>query len=89
MTNVNTETYLATQADYFLCVNTTTEVTVTLPISSVGTVYVIKDCSGNAETNPITIQGSSGYLVDSGIATINCNYGSITVIFNGSAWSIV
>lgn len=89
VTNVTTPTYTALATDYFLCVDTaTTPVTITLPTGILGTVYIIKDCSGDANTNPITIQGT-GQLVDGSTATINTPYGGIQVIFNGVEWSIV
>ena len=89
VTNVTTPTYTALATDYMLCVDTATNpVTITLPTGILGTVYIIKDCSGDANTNPITIQGT-GQLVDGSTATINTPYGSIQVIFNGVEWSIV
>lgn len=90
VTNVTTPTYTALATDYFLCVDTATDpVTITLPTGILGTVYIIKDCSGDASTNVITIQGTGGQLVDDSVATVNAPYGSIQVIFNGVDWSIV
>lgn len=90
VTDVTTPTYTARATDYFLCVDTATNaVTITLPTSVLGTVYIIKDCSGDAATNPITINGTSGQLVDGSSATINSPYGAIQLIFNGTEWSIV
>jgi hypothetical protein len=90
VTQVTTQSYDVLPTDYFLCVDTATfAVTITLPTGILGTVYVVKDCTGDAATNPITIIGSGGQLVDAGNATINSPYGSVVVIFNGSHWSIV
>lgn len=91
VTQVTTTTYTALSTDYFLCVDTFTHsTTITLPVGILGTVYIIKDCSGNSATNPITIQGTGGQLVDnSASAVINTNFGGIEVIFNGTEWSIV
>lgn len=90
VTNVTTPTYTALASDYMLCVDTaTTPVTITLPTGILGTVYIIKDCSGDANTNNITVQGTGGQLVDGSTATINVPYGSIQLIFNGTEWSIV
>jgi len=88
VTDVVTAAYTATAADYFLCVLTVAPVTITLPVGILGTVYIIKDCSGNATNAPITIQGTS-QTVDTGTGVINTPFGSITTIFNGSNWSIV
>lgn len=89
VTNVTTPTYTALATDYFLCVDTSTNaVTITLPVGILGTVYMVKDCSGDANTNNITIQGT-GQLVDgAGSATINSPYGNLQFVFNGTEWSI-
>jgi hypothetical protein len=89
VTDVATETYTALATDYFLCVLTLGQVTITLPVGILGTVYVIKDCSGNASViNSIIVQGT-GQNVDGSTASITAPFGSITVIFNGTDWSIV
>lgn len=89
VTQVTTPTYTALATDYFLCVDVAAPVTITLPTGILGTVYVVKDCDGVANTNPITINGTGGQLVDGSSATINSPYGSISLIFNGTGWSIV
>jgi hypothetical protein len=90
VTDVTTPTYTALATDYMLCVDTATApVTITLPTGILGTVYMVKDCSGDADTNNITIQGTGGQLVDGSTATINSPYGAIQFIFNGVEWSIV
>jgi hypothetical protein len=88
VTDVTTPTYTATVRDYFLCVDHTGLVTITLPFGVLGTVYIVKDCSGNAFDYPIRIQGTA-QTVDGSFAEINSNYGSISIIFNGTEWSIV
>lgn len=88
VTQVTTPTYTATVRDYFLCVDHAGLVTITLPFGVLGTVYIVKDCSGNAFDYPITIQGT-GQTIDGSTAEINTNYGSLTFIFNGTEWSIV
>jgi hypothetical protein len=90
VTDVATPTYTALSTDYFLCVLTNGLVTITLPTGILGTVYIVKDCAGLAATNPITIQGTGGQLID-GVAnaTINTNFGSVTFIFDGTEWNIV
>jgi hypothetical protein len=89
VTDVTTATYTASPTDYMLCVLTNGPVTITLPTGILGTVYVVKDCFGDANNNPITIQGTGGQLVDGSTGTINTPYGSISLIFNGTDWSIV
>jgi hypothetical protein len=89
VTDVATATYTALSTDYFLCVLTNGLVTITLPTGVLGKVYMVKDCFGAAATNPITIQGTGGQLVDGSTATINTNFGSLQFVFNGTDWSIV
>lgn len=89
VTQVTTATYTALATDYFLCVDVAAPVTITLPTGALGTVYVVKDCDGDATTNNITIQGTGGQLVDGSTAVINTPYGSLSFIFNGTEWSIV
>lgn len=89
VTDVVTAEYTALTTDYFLCVLTIAQVVITLPPGILGTVYIIKDCSGNASpSSPIIVQGT-GQNVDIGTATISTGFGSITVVFNGVDWSIV
>jgi hypothetical protein len=89
VTDVATSSYTALSTDYFLCVLTNAPVTITLPTGILGTVYIVKDCFGDAANNPITIQGTGGETVDGSTATINTNYGSLQFVFNGTDWSIV
>jgi hypothetical protein len=89
VTEVTTPTYTALSTDYMLCVLTNGPVTIILPAGILGTVYIIKDCFGDAHNNPITIEGSNSELVDGNVATINTPYGALQLIFNGTDWSIV
>jgi hypothetical protein len=88
VTTINTPTYTPDFNEYFLGVLYAGAVTITLPAGTIGKVYVVKDISGNAITNPITITAST--TVDGATsATINSPYGSVTLIFNGTEWNIV
>lgn len=80
--------YTATSEDLTL-VSHTGIFTVNLPISPpAGTNLIIKDFSGNAATNNITV--SSGQLID-GSATylINTNFGIVRVVFTGTTWVVI
>lgn len=89
VTDVTTPSYTALPSDYFLCVDTNiTPVAITLPTGILGTVYIVKDCTGDASNHTITVSGT-GQLVDGSNATINSSFGSIQLIFNGTEWSIV
>lgn len=90
VTIVTTTPYDAVLADYLIDVNVAEPSSIVLPVSPTGTVFIIKDISGAASTNPITVTASGGALIDgSASALINTDYGSITLVFNGTEWSIV
>jgi len=81
--------YTALVSDYFIGVNTAnSSITVTLPISIDGTTYIVKDYAGNASTNPITLTASTS-IDNNSTATINTNFGSITLVSTSAGWSIV
>lgn len=88
LTNVTTPAFLISLNDYTLAVNVALPSSLVLPVAPIGTVFIVKDSSGNASTNPITISASST-IDGSPTATINTNYGSVTFIFNGTEWNIV
>lgn len=86
-TLVNTPTYTVTDSDYYMGVNYAGPVTITLPTTpSSGRMLIIKDESGNAETNPITVQGTVDN--DAGGFIIQINNGAIQLIYR-SGWRIV
>jgi len=65
--------------------------TITMPNASVttGQRWTIKDESGGAATNNITISGN-GYLIDGAATSVmNINYGAVDIYFNGSAYYII
>lgn len=85
---VNATPYNALLTDYTIEVNVAVPSSIVLPAAPVGTVFIIKDISGAAFTNPITITATTT-IDGAAAATINANYGSITLIFNGIEWNIV
>jgi len=70
--------------------NTSSPRTITLPTgASAGTqtVYIIKDETGAAATNNITVAGNGSELIEgAGTKTINTNYGVLRVYWNGTQW---
>jgi hypothetical protein len=75
--------------DYFLKVNRSGAVTITLPSSpTTGDTYVIKDQSGAAGTNNITVTPASGTIDGASNFVLNQNYEAIIVVYTGSEWSI-
>lgn len=80
--------YTALPSDFFIGVITGGGYTISLPISTEGTIYIVKDVFGDAETNPITI-AHTGLIDGAASAIINTNFGSLTFIYNNGSWSIV
>ena len=80
-----------TEDHIILCNTSGGAVTVNLPASPAGTIYIIKDFSGNAFTNNITIDGNGGDTIDGSLThIINQNYSSRTLVKSGgSTWSII
>ena len=66
------------------------DVTINLPVGTLGRVFNIKDGLGNASVpNPITIVPDSGTIDGDIDAVINTPYGSLTLIYNGTQWLIL
>jgi hypothetical protein len=85
---VTTPTYLVDSDDYYVGVNYAGPTTITLPTTLVssGRMIIIKDESGNAETNPITVVGNVDN--DAGGFIIQINNGAIQLLYR-NGWRIV
>jgi hypothetical protein len=88
--------YTVLNSDHFLGVNNTISpnATITLPDATLvvneGQEFIIKDISGNASTNNIIIVvNNSGTIDGSASFTINIDYGSVTVRYDGSNYFII
>ena len=78
--------------DLFIDVNVANNVTLTLPKSPpIGTNYIIKDSSGSAGTNNITVSANTGNTVQGSASTsITADFGLVKVIYDGtSKWLII
>jgi len=94
VTTVTTSSYYVSHKDYYIGVNYSGAVTITLPKSErEGKIFVIKDESGEASkgTNRyITILPTNGDLIDGrDRAILAYNYGSLTFIWKGNSWRVV
>jgi hypothetical protein len=90
VTIVTTTPFTPALTDYVIDVNVAGPSSVVLPVSPTGTVFIVKDISGLALTNPITVTDVGGATFDGAAsASIDTNYGSITLVFNGTEWNIV
>ncbi len=72
-------------------IDTTAAVEVTLPPTASANFYIrIKDSTGSANTNPITVITAGSETIDGQVSDIiDSDYASKTYIFNGSNWSIL
>jgi hypothetical protein len=64
---------------------------VTLPTVAVPWIneYTIKDGKGDCATNPITLTPSSGLIDGASTFVMNINSLSVTLVFDGTNWSII
>lgn len=84
-------TYAALASDYYISVSTALVSTIQLPNApATGRIFVIKDRTGSANANNITITTVGGAVLIDGAASqvINVNYGSATLAFNGTSYEI-
>ncbi len=92
-TPVNTTPYVVNAGDYVLGVDTSgAPITVQLPNAPTsGTMYIIKDATGTADTNAITVTTVGGAVLIDGVAsyTISIEYGSISLMFNGTSYIVI
>ena len=88
ITNVTVTPYTALSTDYVLAVDVAVAASIVLPVSPTGTTFVVKDASGLASTNPITVTAST--TIDGAASfVLNIDYGSNTFVFNGTEWNII
>jgi hypothetical protein len=85
-TSVTTATYTVLSTDTILGVNTSSAKTITLPAPSAsqnGRVITIKDSTGTAATNTITISASSSLIDGATSVVIRKNYGALQLFSDG------
>ena len=72
--------------DLFIDVNVSQATALTLPANApIGTNYIIKDSSGNASSNNITISRQGGDSIEgSSTKVISTNYGLVKLIYDGT-----
>ena len=87
-TVVTTNTYTVVNTDYYIGVNYAGPVTITIPASiSSGREVVIKDESGNCETNNITVNAKVDNDANGFILAIN--NGAVHMLYRGDSWRII
>lgn len=85
---VDAATYAALPEDYFIGVIAGTDCEITLPASTAGKVYIIKDALGTANQDIITITAASTIDGESSYV-LNVPWASIGLIYNGIEWNVV
>lgn len=82
--------YTTVPQDGLIKVDTSSARTIT-PLASptTGQRHIIKDTVGSAAANNITVTPSGKNIDGAASYTINVNYGSITIVYNGTEWSVV
>jgi hypothetical protein len=86
--SVTTTPFTATADTYIIGVNRAGPVAITLPAGSAGRRIMIKDESGNASVNNITITPASGTIDGQATLVISANYAAYTLYSSGSNWFI-
>lgn len=82
--------YQMLQTDRAIIADTTTPVTIILPLNPVsGQTLSIKDNTGLAGSNPITIQGNGKMIDSQADYTIQFNWGFVGLIYNGTQWNVI
>ncbi len=89
VTFVTNSPYTPTAEDYYLAVDK--GIKIRLPLSpDTGTTYIIKDFSGNSKKDNIIVSSISPDTIDGDTSkTINGNFDSLTLVYNGIEWSII
>jgi hypothetical protein len=88
-TLVTTTPYAILSTDEVVLVNVAGPADVVLPVIPAGknTAFYIKDASGLALVNPITITAVGGVLINGiGFALINGNYSHVQFVWDGTSW---
>ena len=83
--------YNVLTTDYIVEVDTTSSRTIRLPNApSTGQIFVIKDITGSAGSNNISLTTVGGAVTIDGSTTqtMNVNYASVQVFFNGTSYFI-
>ena len=86
---VTTTPFTATAGTNIIGVNRAGAVAITLPANTAGRLITVKDESGNASVNNITITPASGTIDGQASLVISANYAAYTLYCSGSNWFII
>jgi len=81
---------ISAMSDYFLCLDPTgNAIQANLPPSpTTGLTFLLKDCTGHAGSNNITVTPTSANIDGASTFVMNVNYQSIAVTYTGTQWSV-
>ena len=89
VTLIDSDSYSANANEYFLGVIYNGATTITLPAGTLGKVFVVKDSVGDANANPIIIDTTGSSIDGLPNYTIDLDWGSIGLVYNGIEWNVV
>jgi len=91
VSNVGTTPFTIPDGYFVVMVNTSVSaMSINLPSNPIlGDLYQIKDSTGSASTNNITISGNSHNIDGSPNYTINANYASVLLVYGGTQWGVL
>ncbi len=88
-TKITSTPFIANNTDSYLGINIA-NATIELPSGTTNKTFTIKDELGTAFSSPATIVPSGSDTIDGrSTATINVNYGSISLIYGDQGWFII
>ena len=85
VTSVTSNNYTANVNDYYIGINSSSPSTVNLPSANNGKLLIVKDESGHASINPITIQGN---IDNDTSAILQIDNAALTLIYS-NGWRII
>ncbi len=81
--------YTTLTTDYVILASSTAAHTINLIAAPVtGTTYRIKDVTGSASINNITITPAAGNIDGGTSLVLNTNFASVDLVYNGTAWNV-
>lgn len=89
VTTVTAASYTVLSTDQDVFVNRAGAVALTLPASpATGQRHFVKDISGAAATNNVTVTPSAGTVDGAASKVLSSNYEAMTFVYNGTEWSV-
>lgn len=90
LTVVNVAADVTLTSNTIVLVDTTAARALIIPAGQAsGSEIIVKDASGSAETNTITLTPASGTIDGAASQTITSNYGSVNLVTDGVSWYVL